>query len=149
MLCAGGVLIPLAAALGYLWILAALGTVAWAAGPRETRPEFVPLEFGLATAGALLVAGVAWPHYATWLLPAFGLLATGRAWPHAGRGRAVLVALVGGGAALVAFPFPEHHGLLQGFFDLSVISMSLGNLGLIALFAGLALALRRLSGTDE
>jgi len=132
--------IPMAAALGYFWTLVVLAAAGLALARSRPRADAMPLELGVATAAALLAAGVAWPHYAAWLLPAIGFLVArvvggGRG---AGYGSA---SLVGAGAALVAFPYSDHFGLLGGFYDSSVLAMSLGNLGLIATFGGLGLAL--------
>ncbi len=100
------------------------------------------LEFGLATAAVLLVTGVAWPHYALWLLPPLAWLGAGHGWPESRRRRSIVGGLLGIGLALISLPLPAYEHLFGGLYAASVAVMSVRNLGLLAVFGGLALLAR-------
>ena len=137
--------IPLASALGYVWIATVLLICARILGRRPNAP--VMLEFGFATAAVLVVAGVAWPHYAAWLLPVLAYMLTIDSWTGPRRRQVMIGGLVGIGAGLLSIPYAQFDGMLGGLYDLSVINMSLGNLGLLLITAGLALAILQARST--
>ena len=136
--------IPLAASLGYFASAAVL--LVTGTSLRGRRP--LALSFGLATAAALLISGVTWPHYALWLLPLLGWLAAGHGWPEGRHRRIIAGALLGIGATLISLPLPEYKPLLGDLYASSVTIMSLRNLGLLAVFGALVF-LNRSSPTDQ
>ncbi|MDP6509420.1 MAG: glycosyltransferase family 87 protein [Chloroflexota bacterium] len=129
---------PLATSLGYFAAAAVLLLTGPALRARRSRA----LEFGVATAAVLLIAGVAWPHYALWLLPALAWLGAGWSWPRNGRRRLIAGGLLGAGLALISLPLPAYENLFGGLYAASVTAMSLRNLGLLAVFGALALLAR-------
>jgi hypothetical protein len=129
---------PLATLMGYFASAAVLLLAGMALRARRARA----LEFGLATAAVLLVTGVAWPHYALWLLPALAWLGAGRGWPANVRRRLIVGGLLGAGLTLISLPLPAYEHLFGGLYAASVTVMSLRNLGLLAVFAALLLLAR-------
>ena len=131
--------IPLARTLGYVGMALILVASAWALG-RARRPggAFV-LEFGLALTTALLIAGVTWPHYLTWLLLIAGMLVAGPGLWRTSRGPAIMMGL---GLALAAMPFDAYAGLFGWAFDRSVVALSARTIGLLVAWLGMLLAMR-------
>jgi hypothetical protein len=129
---------PLATLLGYF----AAAAVLLLAGPALRARRSGAVEFGVATAAVLLISGVAWPHYALWLLPALAWLGAGRGWPANRRQRLIAGGLLGAGLALISLPLPAYENLFGGLYAASVTVMSVRNLGLLAVFAALLLLAR-------
>ena len=135
--------IPVAASAAYFATAAVLLVTAISL---RRRPPVV-LGFGLATAAALLLSGVAWPHYALWLLPVLAWLGAGRGWPASRRRRWIAGGLLGLGVAVISLPLPQYASLFGDLYAASVTVMSVRNLGLLAVFGALAL-LARAYGAD-
>ncbi len=131
--------------LSWVAVAAVVLAAGWALGRRAPTGSALALEFWLAVAVTLAIAGVSWPHTLTWLLPLVGWLLAGRlangsaVWP---------AATIGAGLALAAIPMDVYAGLFSWVFDRSVIALSIRGIGVVLIVVGMLVAVRGSRPTD-